>query len=65
MVDGRWRAEPLRVAVSRFQYRDFAIPIERKMPRLPAALGLSAAPGPPAVLAAARAPPTMLHMAEP
>jgi hypothetical protein len=51
--------EQLRVAVSRFQYRDFAIPIERKTSRLPAALGLFAAP----VLAAARAPPTMLHMA--
>jgi hypothetical protein len=59
MVDDRWRPEQLRVAVSRFQYRDFAIPIERKTPRLPAALGLLAAPG----LPAARAPPSMLHMA--
>jgi len=60
MVVGCSRPEQLRVAVSRFRYRDFAIPIERRTSRLPAALGLSAA----SVLAAARAPRTMLHMAE-
>jgi hypothetical protein len=56
MMDGCSRSEQLRVAVLRFQYRDFAIPIERKTPRLRAA-----APG---LAAAARRLPSTRHMAE-
>jgi hypothetical protein len=59
MVDGRWRAELLRVPVWHFQYRDFAIRIETKTHRLPAVPGLPAAQG----LPAARMPPSTRHMA--